>query len=185
MEEMHSEHANKGAENLSHTTNDHAEMGVSAYYPIFLIAAYLVGITTINNYHWYGMDWERWMVQFMAGFFFVFSAFKFLDVSGFADGYATYDLLARRWYAYGYIYPFLELSLGILYLTQWQLTATHLATIIIMGFSSIGVINSLLKKQKFQCACLGTVIKVPLSSVTLIEDLTMVIMAAIGFQSIS
>jgi hypothetical protein len=47
-----------------------------------------------------------------------------------------------------------------------------------MGFSSIGVIISLLKKQKFQCACLGTILKVPLSNITLIEDLTMVVMAA-------
>ena len=120
------------------------------------------------------------MNQFMAGFFLVFSAFKFLDIRGFADGYATYDLLARRWHAYGYLYPFLELSLGILYLTQWLPVATQLATIIIMGFSSIGVINSLLKKQKFQCACLGTVLKVPLSSVTLFEDLLMVVLAVLA-----
>ena len=122
----------------------------------------------------------QWMQQFMAGFFLVFSAFKLLDIRGFADGYATYDLLARRWHAYGYVYPFLELGLGILYLTQWFPTTTQVATIIIMGFSSIGVINSLIKKQKFQCACLGTIIKVPLSIVTLVEDLTMVMLAALA-----
>ncbi len=151
-----------------------------AYFPLFLITAYIVGVASINNFHWHEINWQGWMYQFMAGFFLVFSAFKLLDIRGFADGYATYDLLARRWHTYGYIYPFLELSLGILYLTQWLPTATQFATVIIMGFSSLGVINSLLKKQKFQCACLGTILKVPLSSVTLIEDLVMVILAAIA-----
>jgi hypothetical protein len=120
------------------------------------------------------------MNQFMAGFFFVFSAFKLLDIRGFADGYSTYDLLAKRWHTYGYIYPFLELALGILYLITWLPEATAGATIIIMGFSSLGVMNSLLKKQTFQCACLGTILKVPLSSITLIEDLTMVALAALS-----
>ena len=156
------------------------QAGLKAYYPIFLIAVYIIGVAFINNVYLQGINWQGLMNQFMAGFFLIFSAFKLLDIRGFAEGYSTYDLLAKRWYTYGYIYPFLELSLGILYLTQWVPTATQLATVIIMGFSSLGVINSLLKKQKFQCACLGTILKVPLSSVTLIEDLTMVILAAVA-----
>ncbi len=152
---------------------------ISVYYPIFLIAAYIAGVATINNIQLEGIHWPGWMQQFMAGFFLVFSAFKLLDIPGFAKGYSTYDLLAKRWYAYGYIYPFLELSLGILYLTSWLPIFTLYATIILMGFSSLGVINSLRKKQKFQCACLGTVLKVPLSSITLIEDLAMVVLAAL------
>lgn len=154
--------------------------GLSVYYPIFLIAAYIVGVATINNFHGVEINWQNWMNQFMAGFFLVFSAFKLLDINGFAEGYATYDLLAKHWHFYGYIYPFLELSLGILYLTQWQPTATQVATIVIMGFSSLGVINSLLKKQQFQCACLGTILKVPLSSITLVEDLLMVVLALLA-----
>lgn len=152
----------------------------TSYYPIFLIAAYIAGVTFISNFHGQGMDWQGWMNQFMAGFFLVFSAFKFLDLPGFAKGYATYDLLARRWYGYGFIYPFLELGLGILYLLAWLPVMTYFITIVLMGFSSLGVINSLLKKQELQCACLGTILKVPLSSVTLIEDLTMVIMALLA-----
>ncbi len=156
--------------------------GLRAYYPIFLIAAYIILVASINNFHADGMDWHHWMSQFMAGFFLVFSAFKLLDIRGFAEGYATYDLLAKRVHAYGFIYPFLELALGILYVGLWFPVATDIATIIIMGFSSLGIINSLLKKQKFHCACLGTLLKVPLSSITLIEDLTMVVMAALSLM---
>lgn len=119
------------------------------------------------------------MSYFMAGFFIVFSGFKLLDLKGFADGYSTYDLLARRWYKYGYIYPLLELSLGLMYLTQTNLYWVNIATIVVMGFSGLGVLESLSKKRKFVCACLGTIIKVPLTTVTLIEDFGMVAMALV------
>lgn len=156
------------------------EVPSSSYFPIYLIATYIILIVSINNYHDGSVNWHGWMNQFMAGFFLVFSAFKLLDIRGFANGYATYDLLAKRWFSYGYIYPFLELSLGILYLTVCLPKMTAISTIIIMGFSSLGVINSLLKKQAIQCACLGTLLKVPLSTITLIEDLLMVLMAIIS-----
>ncbi len=151
---------------------------LSTYYPIFLIAAYIVGIASLNNLHGGKMDWHHWMNQFMAGFFIVFSAFKMLDLKGFATGYASYDLLAKKWFRYGYLYPFFELSLGILYLGNWLPTATQVSTVILMGFSSIGVMISLIKKQPIKCACLGTLLNVPLSKITLIEDLLMVGMAA-------
>jgi copper chaperone CopZ len=165
-------------ENGKETTFIHqTDKGLIAYYPLFLIATYLVGVTFINNYHQHSINWQSWMNQFMAGFFLVFSAFKFLDVKGFAEGYSTYDLLAKHWSFYGFIYPFIELGLGILYLSYWYPTVTQLLTIIIMGFSSLGVIASLVKKQRIHCACLGTIINVPLSSITLIEDLLMVALA--------
>lgn len=171
-----------------HQTDQHVHHNhkntMTAYYPLFLIAAYIIGVTTINNFDGhYGIHWHNWMMQLMAGFFLVFSSFKFLDLPGFASGYARYDLLAKHWLPYGYIYPFIELALGILFLTQRFETPTLIATIIVMGFSSIGVMVSLFKKQQFQCACLGTLIKVPLSNVTLIEDLLMVIMAILGLIS--
>lgn len=166
----------------SSTANHQIKKGLRSYYPLFLIATYLVGVSLINNIHDHTIHWQNFMNQFMAGFFLVFSAFKFLDLRGFANGYASYDLLAKRWNAYGTIYPFIELSLGILYLTQLLPTMTQIITIVVMGFSSLGVINSLLKKQSIQCACLGTIINVPLSTVTLIEDLTMVILAIIGLR---
>lgn len=48
-----------------------------------------------------------------------------------------------------------------------------------MGFSSIGVIQSVLNKKTIQCACLGAVFNLPMSTVTIVEDLLMVVMAGI------
>lgn len=118
------------------------------------------------------------MRRFMAGFFLAFSGMKLLDVPGFAEGYSTYDLLARKIKAYGYLYPFLELVLGLAYLTNALPLQTSVATFILMTFSGIGVAQSVMQKRNFQCACLGTFIKVPLTKVTIIEDFGMAAMAA-------
>ena len=147
------------------------------YYPIFLIAGYITGVSLLVHLSSNGLNWQGFMNTFMAGFFLVFSAFKLLNIQGFADAYATYDLLAKRWHRYGYIYPFLELALGILYLLSIFSFFSHIATILLMGFSSLGVIKALSKKQAIRCACLGTVLNVPMSNITLIEDLAMVAMA--------
>lgn len=116
---------------------------------------------------------------FMIGFFLVFSGFKLMDLRGFAEGYATYDLLAKRWYPYGYIYPFIELFFGLGMIFWGENSWLLIAEIIIMGFSGIGVVLKLMKKERFQCACLGTFLKVPLTKITVIEDFGMVLLAVL------
>ena len=100
-----------------------------------------------------------------------------MDIEGFVNSYNGYDLLARRWNAYGYIYPFLELGLGIGWCTAGHSVEVAAATVGIMGFSAIGVIQAVVKKQSIQCACLGTVFNLPMTTVTIVEDLLMVGMA--------
>jgi YHS domain-containing protein len=110
---------------------------------------------------------------FMTGFFLVFAGFKLIDLKGFAEGYSTYDVLAQRWYAYGYIYPIIELGFGLAMLAGVESRGLFLAEFLIMVFSGIGVAIKIAKKERFQCACLGTFLKVPLTKVTLVEDFGM------------
>lgn len=117
------------------------------------------------------------MTHFMASFFIAFSFFKLLNIRGFADSYSSYDLLARKWYGYGLVYPFIELGLGVLYLTGFNMQVTNAISVLVMGFSSIGVIKAVADKRTIQCACLGAVFNLPMSTVTIIEDLLMVAMA--------
>jgi copper chaperone CopZ len=117
------------------------------------------------------------MRLFMAGFFLAFAFFKLLDIRGFANAYAGYDLLAARWPSWGLVYPFVELALGLAYLANFQPTLTNWATLGIMGFSSLGVIAAVLGKRQIRCACLGTGFNLPMSTVTIVEDLGMVGMA--------
>jgi hypothetical protein len=109
----------------------------------------------------------------------VFSFFKLLNLRGFADSYAMYDLVAARWRAWGLIYPFVELALGILYLTNSFPVYTNWITIVVLGVSSLGVIKSNLDKRNIKCACLGDVFNLPMSTITIVEDVAMVAMAVL------
>jgi uncharacterized membrane protein YphA (DoxX/SURF4 family) len=125
--------------------------------------------------------WMRWMHHFMAAFFLVFSFFKLLNLSGFAESYAMYDIVAKRWKAWGYIYAFLELGLGIAFLTNFYPLAINAVTFIVMTVSIIGVLQSVLNKRKIKCACLGDVFNLPMSTITIIEDGLMIAMSVIMF----
>jgi copper chaperone CopZ len=159
---------------------------LTTYYPLLLILAFILSgsiLVQLGQHAGHGMGLSaisgvETMRYFMAGFFLVFAFFKLLNIRAFADAYAGYDLLAARWHGWGLVYPFVELALGMAYLAHWNPTVTHWATILIMGFSAIGVIRAVMSKTKIQCACLGTVFKLPMSTVTIVEDVGMVLMAA-------
>ena len=115
--------------------------------------------------------------DFMAIFFIVFGSFKLLDWKGFADAYSTYDLFAKRSRTYSYLYPLIELSLGGCYLARWNIFWVNWITLTVMVIGSAGVAQALIQKKKIQCACLGTKIRLPMTKITLIEDLLMAGMA--------
>jgi copper chaperone CopZ len=166
----------EAATDMHHSADMVAEDNPS-YYPIILIFGFIAGIATLIQLTSGHFDATQWMSHFMAGFFLLFSFFKLLNIKAFAEGYSSYDIIASKIRVYGYVYPFIELGLGIAYLTGFEPRLTNIVTIVVMSVSAIGVIQSLLRKTQFQCACLGTVIKLPLSKVTLFEDLLMVVMS--------
>ena len=155
---------------------------LATYSPLLLIVAYILGGSVLVHIGLGGtasVSLMETMRYFMAGFFLVFSFFKLLDIAAFANAYAGYDLLAKRWRGWALLYPFVELALGMAYLANFNPLLTHWATVIVMGFSSIGVIKAVTSKVQIQCACLGTVFKLPMSTVTIIEDVGMVLMALV------
>jgi copper chaperone CopZ len=175
-------------ENPAKTDTIEVKGWFSTYQPLLTIIGYILLVTlaiqaeVIRSTHGH-FNLEMWMMHFMAGFFLVFSFFKLLDIRGFANSYAMYDLLAKRWAGYGLLYPFIELGLGLGYVLNWQPRLINSLTLAVMLFSSIGVIRAVTNKQKIQCACLGSVFNLPMSTVTIIEDLTMALMAGVSLLS--
>ena len=151
---------------------------LATYKPLILVFAYILGVALLVEFTHGTFGLHRFMSNFMAGFFLVFSFFKLLDLAGFANSYAMYDVLAKRVPIYGFIYPFIELALGAAYLLAYRPVLINSITFIVMAFSSIGVILAVLNKQKIKCACLGTGFNLPMSTVTIIEDVLMAGMAA-------
>lgn len=150
---------------------------LQTYKPIVLIAAYISTVSLIVSLTNGVIDFMLFMRIFMSGFFLVFSFFKMLDLRGFADSYAMYDIVAMKFKSWGYIYAFLELALGIAFATNFEPVITNIFTAVLMSVSLIGVLQSVLNKKKIQCACLGAVFNLPMSTVTIIEDGLMIAMS--------
>lgn len=149
------------------------------YKPVVLIFLYLFSVSLFVELRWESIDVMRWMRHFMAGFFLTFSFFKLLNLEGFKNSYAMYDKVAQAWPTWGYIYPFVELALGVSFLMNFAPQVTLLVTLIVMSVSIIGVLQTVLDKKKIQCACLGDVFNLPMSTVTIIEDGLMIVMALV------
>lgn len=117
------------------------------------------------------------MQTFMGLFFLVFGSFKAINWKVFALSYGDYDLIARRSKIYAYAYPAIELGLGTAFLLDYQPIIINSITLALMIIGAVGVAKNLLLKNQIPCLCLGAVIKLPLSKISLIEDIIMGAMA--------
>ncbi len=147
---------------------------LATYFPIILVFGYILGITLTIDLFNGPFFWMPWMNHFMAGFFLIFSFFKLLNLEGFADSYSMYDIIAKKWKGWGYVYPFVELGLGMSFLSGFHPVFTNTATFILMSVSLVGVLQSVLNKRKIKCACLGAIFDLPMSTLTIIEDTMMI-----------
>ena len=145
--------------------------------PLFIIFGYISITSILLNFK----DWNltNAMLDFMGLFYIIFSFFKILDIKGFSTSFRMYDPLAKKITIYGYIYPFIEILLGVMFLTRIEVNIALLITIIILSITSVGVTQTLLNKRKINCACLGTTLKLPMTEATFIENAIMIIMAIV------
>lgn len=148
------------------------------YKPVLLIFGFITVVTLLIQWQSGSFHFMEWMRHFMAGFFLVFSFFKLLNLKGFTESYIMYDVIARRIPVWAYVYAFVELALGIAFLVDFNPMVTNLITFVVMSVSIIGVLQSVLNKKRIQCACLGAVFNLPMSTITIIEDALMIAMSA-------
>lgn len=161
-----------------------AKSWLATYKPLLLIVGFILGgvvvreISAGNRF-----DLMAMMNNFMGGFFVVFGFFKLLDLRGFSDAYGMYDLIAKRVKVWGWIYPLVEVGLGVMFLLRFWPMSTNIVTLILMLLGSLSVVLVLVNKQSIRCACLGTGFNLPMSTVTLIEDGGMAVMSAVMLVS--
>lgn len=143
--------------------------------PLLLIIFYIASASVLLHYK--DWAWSAFMLDFMGLFYIVFSFFKMLDLKGFPESFSMYDPLAKRVPAYGWIYPFIETALGLMFLMRFEIEIALIITLVILGITTIGVTKTLLDKKSIRCACLGTALKLPMTEATFIENAIMIIMA--------
>ena len=145
--------------------------------PLLLIIFYIATASVLLHYK--DWSWSAFMLDFMGLFYIVFSFFKMLDLKGFPESFKMYDPLAKRVPAYGWIYPFIETALGLMFLMRFKVEIALIVTLVVLGITTIGVTKTLLDKKSIRCACLGTALKLPMTEATFIENAIMIVMAVL------
>jgi len=145
--------------------------------PLLLILFYITSASVFL--HFKDWSWSEFMLDFMGLFYIVFGFFKMLDLKGFPESFKMYDPLAKRLPVYGWIYPFLETALGVMFLIRFEVNIALIMTLVVLGITTFGVTKTLLEKKSIRCACLGTSLKLPMTEATLIENTIMIAMAAL------
>jgi cation transport ATPase len=144
-------------------------------FPLFLIIGYITIASLLINRT--NLNLSSFMLDFMGLFYIVFSFFKLLDLKGFPDSFRMYDPIAKKIPIYGWVYPFIESVLGLLFLLRFNIEVALIITIVVLGITTIGVTKILIDKKSIQCACLGTALKLPMTKATFIENAIMLFMA--------
>ena len=98
--------------------------------PLLLILFYITSAGVLL--HYMDWSWKEFMLDFMGLFYIVFSFFKMLDLKGFPESFKMYDPLAKRLPIYGWIYPFLETVLGIMFLMRFQVYIALIMTLVVL-----------------------------------------------------
>lgn len=148
------------------------------YKPLIIVFVFVLLVSLAYQIFASSFQFQIFMNHMMAGFFIGLSFFKFLNIKAFAESFSGYDPIAKKFLSYGLVYPFIELLTGLLFISGKFLFIANIITVVILSVTTLGVIKRLQSKTQFQCACLGTTFSLPLSNVTIFENVVMISMAA-------
>lgn len=117
----------------------------------------------------------EWFISFSMC---ILALMKLQDLESFSSMFLNYDLLARRFIPYAYLYPFAELLAGVLMIASALMWLSIPVALFIGGVGAVSVFKAVyIDKRELKCACVGGASKVPLGFVSLTENLMMVAMA--------
>ena len=108
----------------------------------------------------------------------ILAILKLRDVESFSNMFLGYDLLARRWVRYAYLYPFGEALAGVLMLAGALLWMAIPVALVIGTIGAVSVFKAVyVDRRELKCACVGGDSNVPLGFISLTENMMMVAMA--------
>ncbi|WP_281968160.1 MauE/DoxX family redox-associated membrane protein [Roseovarius nanhaiticus] len=155
-----------------------AERSGTSYRPV--IAIFAVAFLMALGLLWFSFDSVltlRGFEWFIAISMCFLAVQKLQDVESFSTMFLNYDLLARRWVRYGYVYPYAEAFAGILMVAG---ALTWLSAPVALFVGTVGAASVFkavyIDKRELKCACVGGDSNVPLGFVSLTENLMMMAM---------
>ena len=156
-----------------------ADLDATSYRPVIALFAMTLLMALAATMAAFGSPWTmragEWFIAFSMV---VLAMLKLQDVEKFSSMFLNYDLLARRWVPYAYLYPFAEGLAGVLMIAG---VANWLSVPLALFIGTIGAVSVFkavyIDKRTLKCACVGGSSNVPLGFVSLTENLMMIAMA--------
>nr|WP_029375492.1 glutaredoxin family protein [Oceanicola sp. S124] len=156
-----------------------ADPKATSYRPVIALFAMTFFMALAASQAVYGTPFTiragEWFIAFSMA---VLALLKLQNVESFATMFLNYDLLAKRWVPYSYIYPFAEGLAGILMIAG---ALTWLSVPVALVIGSIGAVSVFkavyVDRRQLKCACVGGSSNVPLGFLSLTENLMMIAMA--------
>lgn len=161
--------------------------GATSYQPVIAIfgVAFLLGMA-ISWYVFENPFTIRAIEWFVSLSMALLAVQKLQDIRSFSTMFLNYDLLARRWVRYGFVYPFAE-GLAAVLMVAGALPIVSVPVALFIGtIGAVSVIKAVyIDRRELKCACVGGGSNVPLGFVSLTENLFMIGMALwMGAQAI-
>lgn len=156
-----------------------ADPKATSYRPVVALFGMTALLALAANYHFTGELLTTRAAEWFIGFSMVVLALlKLQNVETFSTMFLNYDLLARRWVPYSYLYPFAEGLAGVLMVAG---VLTWLSAPLALFIGTVGAVSVVkavyVDKRELKCACVGGASNVPLGFVSLTENLMMIAMA--------
>ena len=153
----------------------------SPTYSLFLITLFfaIVAIANYGHLSFKPLDdpddlHKEWMNRTMGSIFVILGLLKLMNLREFAKIFSKYDIVAQRLSVYGYAYPFFEIILGLSFFVKDYREDAYKATIALMTLGLVGVGSTISSSQSLRCGCMGSLFHIPVSYVTVSENLLMI-----------
>jgi len=162
-----------GLDKPSSQRSDTSYRPVIALFTMTLLMAVAAAFVATGD--WIGIKTAEWFVAFsMCGLAYL----KLRDVESFSTMFLNYDLLAKRWVPYGYVYPYAEGLAGVLMIAGVLMWFAIPVALFIGSIGAVSIIYAVyVQKRELKCACVGGDSNVPLGFISLTENILMVGMA--------
>lgn len=149
------------------------------YRPVLAVFAVTAGMALAASYAaFHAVLTVRAVEWFIAFSMCALAMLKLQDVEAFSSQFLGYDLLARRWVRYAYIYPYAELLAGALMISGALRWVSIPVALFIGAIGAASVVKAVyLDRRELKCACVGGGANVPLGALSLTENLMMIAMA--------
>ena len=156
-----------------------ADPKATSYRPVIALFAMTALMAMAASYAVSGNVFTVLAAEWFIGFsMIVLALLKLQNVETFATMFLNYDLLAKRWVPYSYIYPFAEGFAGVLMVAGAFIWLSVPVALFIGTIGAVSVFKAVyIDKRELKCACVGGSSNVPLGFVSLTENLMMIGMA--------